>query len=357
MRVAWLALCALCLWSCEAAQEAPGQAQEEAPSVRSRLEIAPAEAAQEAAVVTLPAEVVLPPRAALALGPPMAGRLLRWEVSPGDAVEEGAALAELQSLELSDLKAAEQEAARVVQERLALLEARRRGVEGGFREVSQVEEARAGLGEARARLEALRKQLQMRHGGADGRWIWRAPQAGVVEEVRCSPGGVASPEATCLRLLDPRQAELEVRVPERYLGQLGEAPTATWAPRGALGPQGGLRLVRRGAALRASDRTRSLSFRPQGEPVGWLPGMTGRATLTVAAAGLLRVPTSAVTQIDGRHVLFVWGEEAQARLVAVTLRGRSGDQLLVEAPGLKAGDPVVTRGAFLLKSLHLLSHE
>lgn len=355
-----LLLAALLAWTvgCQPTSSEANAQEPTTMDLRSRLTIEPSVSASDASVVTLPAEVVLPPDGQRHMGPPMGGRLLSWEVAPGQAVTQGQVLARFQSLALSDLKADEQEAASVVRERQRLLEAHEEGARAGFRDMATVQEARSQLGEARARLQALRRQIQARAQGStkDGQWTWRASQAGVLGELECSPGAVYGPEQPCLTLLSPDKAQLRARVPERYLAELGDAPSGGWLPRGADAPLP-MELVRRDAALRTSDRSLAMYFKLQGGAAPQV-GATGRVTLsTRLEKPLVSVPATALTTLDGHPVLFIPDAEAVATPVQVKERARSGDRVLVESPDLKPGDEVVTRGVFLLKSVHLMAQE
>jgi cobalt-zinc-cadmium efflux system membrane fusion protein len=64
---------------------------------------------------------------------------------------------------------------------------------------------------------------------------------------------------------------------------------------------------------------------------------------------LLAVPDSAIQQIEGRSVVFVRTSDKDFRKCEVETGLASGGYTEIRS-GLKAGDPVVTRGSFLVKT-------
>jgi cobalt-zinc-cadmium efflux system membrane fusion protein len=70
----------------------------------------------------------------------------------------------------------------------------------------------------------------------------------------------------------------------------------------------------------------------------------------------LAVPASAVMQHDGKSFVFVSDGQERFRRVDVTTGIESGDSLEILS-GLAAGQQVVSRGAFVLKSELLLEKE
>ena len=72
-------------------------------SLRRRVGFEPAKSADRAAVLTLPAEVVLEPGARFSVGPPVEGRIVTWAVALGDTVKAGQPIAEMLSPGLADL--------------------------------------------------------------------------------------------------------------------------------------------------------------------------------------------------------------------------------------------------------------
>lgn len=87
------------------------------------------------------------------------------------------------------------------------------------------------------------------------------------------------------------------------------------------------------------------------------PGMFARARLEgVAPAPMVHVPANAVQDIGERRVVFVAGDGGQYVARDVETGGERDGRVEIRR-GLAAGERVVTRGAFLLKSQMLASSE
>ncbi|MGM0557102.1 MAG: efflux RND transporter periplasmic adaptor subunit [Myxococcota bacterium] len=311
----------------------------------------------------LPAEVVIPTEAAVQGGLSVSFRVESWKVSTGQDVEMGDEMAVVTSPDLRDLKSQLGRAQRVFREREALVEEQREAVEAGFQSTQSLYEARASLAEARGALISARSRLDERTQGQlerDGdRWSWVAPADGTIGEITCSTGQLLAAGASCFRLNTPARAEVRVPVPERFLEQVDSETTATWHTASKLHTEEGLPMIlaRRAPALDATSRTQAHFFRPDPDGAradsGQLrPGSSGRIELHVdARKGLVRVPKLAVTRIQGRdHVFKKTGDDTQEP-VKVETHGQRGEDLLVAGDGLSAGDSVVSRGAFYLKSV------
>lgn len=372
--VAALALVAGCERGDALAEEPPPPSG--LPSVAERLTWEPVAAADVAAVVTLPGEVTLPPQGMYEVGPTIAGRIERWHVSTGDHVTLESPLADVVSTELADLESASRELTRVIRERRRILRKQKEHVQAGMQSVQSLYETQIALSEARARKAALDRQLEARkklgakaeEGGMQ--WSWVAPVEGIVQEITCAPGTVQSPASRCLRIVDTTQSELRVPIPERFLPRVYAELRARWLPAWERDPNRALemRLVRTEPLVDPKTRTLAHYFLPvdpdDPRAEGWLtPGATGRVTvLTPAEPDTVRVPRLAVVEIDGEPTVFVASKESadatgEAEARTVTVVGHFEGDPIVRCERLKPGDRVVTRGAFLLKSIQLLAEE
>lgn len=339
---------------------------EEAPelALADRLRWTAAAPAVLQPVAVLPGEVVSDTAGEAWLGPGIDGRILHWRVGPGTAVEQGAALAVVESADLTTLSAEIRELrsaeARAAELRDLAESARAAGV-GTAQEVAQAVATHSDLASrlagARARLSARRGAVE---GGAGG-WIWTAPSAGVVDEVVCAEGRVSAGDR-CLRLMrDNGGTTVEVHVPERVLPALeplGSTVVGRWV--GADKDPVELRFLAAAPALETATRQLRLRF---SAPAGARVGASGRVELLVPGEGLAQVPAEALLRVGGVPHLFVRepldGAELQgvpadspvAWLAPVERVGASGADVVVRWPG--APPQVATAGTFLLKSLAL----
>ncbi len=350
--------------------EPPAPAPVIVPDLGARVAFAAITKTDTITKVSLPAEVVLPADAVKALAPPLPGRLVSWSLRLGDRVAAGAPLARVDSPQLTDLAAAERELAAVVRARRRVAAEQRRQMTAGLTTAQDVQALELSLRESQARLTAIREQLEARRamGARDteeegSSWIWRAPAAGVVQSIDCAAGVVASPEQACLTLLDLTRAELVVRVPERFIGDVGEDVRVAFTAASRPDVSHVLTLTRRDPTLDARSRTLAHYFvPPEGDAAAaavLLPGASGRVELFgEAPADVHAVPAEAVTRFEGSDVVFVAAGERPADAIPapVTVVGRHEGKMLVRGD-LAADARIAVRGVFLLKSLRALGEE
>lgn len=331
---------------------------EEASDLHPHQDIAERTAWAEAVVpdrvpiATLPAEVVPGPGAAWNLAPPTSGRLVSWEVVPGQRVSAGDPLATLTSPRLAELEAQATALRATITRRETALGAARAAERSGIGSTTTRVDAEAALAEARAEAGAIARRLSATRdttSRSGGTWVWQAPAAGTVQALRCEPGPVSADHA-CISLVDTAGGQVQVRLPERYLSEVGSAVSGTFEA--VDGTTATLSLLTASPGLDPHTRTRALRFAAD-PPV--LLGASGRATLVVPASeGIVAVPARALTRIEGSAaVMRKQGDTAEP--VNIELVGRDAERIYLR--GLDAGDPVATEGVFLLKSLSLLDED
>lgn len=297
------------------------------------------------------------------LAPPLPARIVSWAVKPGQRVAPGDALGELQIPELQDLQSAQSAAAALVKAREGQIKAREAEVNAGVRDLSALREAEVAAREATLALNNVRAQLGARRptaqlkpaGGA--RWRWESPVAGVIEQVRCSPGASTTPQDACLVLVEASRSAVRVDVPERLVAQLDAVSGATWQTGG--GQPVEVSITRRASALEMSSHTLPV-YLTAADPQGLTsaPGSTGRVTLRRAtASGAVMVPRTSIIELDGQPHVFVKDSSNKPTALKVSRIAELGESVIISADALKAEAEVVERGTFLLKSMLLLSQE
>ena len=334
------------------------------PQVAQRIQFSPIEAAENASLVMLPAEVVLPPHAHQALAPPMTGRLTEWSVEVGQKISVGDVLGVLLTPSFSELDAQVREQERVVSHRRQLLQKKKTHVSSGMQPIQSIYDDEFALAEARARLASLKKQRAAEREVVElqpdsNRWRWQAQGSGVVQTTRCLVGSTLGSDTPCLELVNTDEALLRVRLPERYVERVDEALTLKWYPTSTIADPIEMRFVRREPMIDPSSHTLAVYFEPM-TPKTLLVGSTGRSVLSVAVdSKLLKIPESAVTQLDGQYIIFVSTEDPHVpgRPESITIEGRAEDALLARSDALNVGDQIATQGVFLLKSMALMEKE
>ncbi|MFY9316649.1 MAG: efflux RND transporter periplasmic adaptor subunit [Burkholderiales bacterium] len=208
---------------------------------------------------------------------------------------------------------------------------------------------------ARAELEAAERRLAPYAGGGAGSAVLvRAPVRGTLVEVNFAPGAYVNAGQLLAQIADPARLWLEAKVAEADAARLAQVQGAWVRAAGlaeplALEVGGNARLVALGQALDRETRTVPLilEFRSPGTAL-----RIGAAVQVDIWTGkrdkALAVPASALVDEGGQSVLFVQrgGESFERRSVGTGIR--DGNQVEIRE-GLKAGERVVTRGAYLVR--------
>jgi len=285
--------------------------------------------ASDAAVV----EAIGTGRAARAveLSPEAAGRVVAIDLEPGERVEAGAPLVELE---------AERERLAVELARLELEDARRqldrfeRIAPGGAVSESQVDSARVAVASAEIALEQAEVALAER--------TLRAPFAGVPGIAEVDVGDRVDEESEIASFDDVSAILVDFEVPEAFLAGVergAELELRSWARRGERFTARVEAIATRIDPVARTVRVRARAANPERR---LKPGMSFAVRLPLAGERFPSVPSIAVRwERDGA---FVWRVSAgRAERVLVEVLKRSDAQVLVDGE-LAAGDRVVVEG-------------
>lgn len=304
-----------------------------------RLEVLAPTAAGEP--LRAPGEVLDNAYGTTLITPRVEALVLRRHARLGDDVRAGAPLATLASVEVSDaqadLRIAEQEWKRVS----AL---GREAVSG-----RRIAEARVAVDRARAKAQAYGLPGTAA-GSVDGRFTLTAPHAGRITEDDFVVGERIEPGRALFRLVDESVVWVDATLPAGSVPRVAVGGPATVV---AGGERFAGKVMR--AAHRTSEATRNAVVRIE------VPNRDDRLhggdfvdVFLDAASGTnggasLRVPTTALVQLDGDTVVFRRGDGDVLAAVPVRTGPVIGDATTI-AEGLAAGDTVVVEGAFVLKA-------
>ena len=328
-----------------------------------------AETREAAGTIEAPGQLVPNEDRTARLGAPLQSRVVAVHVQAGARVGRGQALVTLQSPEASMARAEYSKAAADLSARRVAATYARSARERAERllaakaaprqelERAQADEALAQSELTRADAEVSRTRTTLATlgiGTADGAIVVRSPLDGVVLSREAAPGAVVAPGAPLVTVSDASSLWLEVSLPaaaasglaigSRVRFGVAAFPADTFDARvvsigGALDPQSRALPVR-AAVTSTRNRLRAAMF-----ATVWLE--SGARTLSVA------VPARAVMQLDGRSVIFVAtpGAAGTVRLERrdVVLGGEQGGVMRVQS-GVKAGELIVTDGAFAVKA-------
>jgi membrane fusion protein, heavy metal efflux system len=312
--------------------------------------------------IRVPAQLEARPGGAADVVAPIDGRLTRVvEIPLGASVSRGQELARLlppPSIpgDLPQLQRARAEA----QTALALATRDRERAErltsAGAAPEKRLDEARSAEEQARARFAAAEASLAQyndaRSGRAtetDGVFVVRAPVSGVIAQRDAATGANVSAGTVLFRVVDASQLHVVGRIPEAEAARarLGRAAEIEIAGRGDRVLAG--RLVSVGRVLDPQSRTLPITFafdnRTLEVPVGQAAFLH---LLMDSTPPRPVVPAAAVVDDAGRPIVFVQREGETFERRAVTLGPRTGELVQI-VDGVRPGDRVVTKGAYLVR--------
>jgi RND family efflux transporter MFP subunit len=312
--------------------------------------------------IRVPARLEARPGGAADVVAPIDGRLTRVvEVALGASVSQGQELARLlpppsAPADLPQLHRARADA----QTALALATRDRERAErltsAGAAPAKRLDEARSTEEQARARVTAAEASLAQynaaRAGGAtdaEGLFIVRAPVSGVIAQRDAATGANVTAGTVLFRVVDAAQVHVVGQVPEAQAARarLAQAAEIEIAGQPDRVPTG--RLVSVGKVLDPQSRTLPITFAFDNRALGLPVGQAALLHLLMETTQPRPVvPVAAIVDDAGRPIVFVQREGETFERRAVTLGPRSGDVVQI-TEGVKPGDRVVTKGAYLVR--------
>ena len=233
----------------------------------------------------------------------------------------------------------------------------------------QVEQARqdqvaadAALQNARIEMERAKDVLEddlhvpadPRPGDADADTVpILSPAAGYVLEKNVTVGRTVQPGTDAFVIGDLSEVWMLASVRQRDLVNLREGRTAIVSPAGVADQHFPGRVASLGQELDPQTRTMQVRIVVNNRSYKLRPEMLADAEIPIGQPKpVLLIPSDAVQQINGQDVVFVRTAPDRFMLRAVEI-GPTSEGKTPIFNGLKAGERIVTRGGFVLKS-HLL---
>ena len=219
--------------------------------------------------------------------------------------------------------------------------------EQGVTSRQDYETAKAEADAARAEAAGARAAAGASRVSADGRSVAVvSPISGKITAAPATLGAFVQSESELFRVADAREVQIEVAVSPQDAARIFPGASAT--VRNAAGDA--IAATVRSVTPTLNPETRTATVVLSVSDTRLVPGEAVQATIAARGAGQpgFILPEEAVQSLDNRDVVFVRTQTGFAvRPVVVTTR--SGGQALVVS-GLKAGETVATRNAFLLKA-------
>ena len=393
--LALLMVCGLVLLSCSKPkaeretnieapkQEAATEEKEKSKGEVDSVEITPEAQQRSAIVVTAAASTpmtqhlqvtgtVQPIDGSIAhIRPPARGRLLEVLVKVGDRVTAAQVLAQLDNIEAGEISALYNSARAELQRLKIQLAAQQRQVDRNRRlaeigaapqkdyEFSLAEQQgmEEGIREQESTIAGLSARLRRfgisEEGNAPSATAIRAPFAGVIIHMAAAPGDVVESGAELLSLANLSTVYVEAHVYEKDLGKVRVGQPASIAVDSYPGEHF------TGSVASISDlidtQTRTAAVRCRVANPGGRLKLDMLATVefpTTMKRVALSVPSDAVQTIDGKSVVFIRSSPSRFSVRQIETGATSEGRTEI-VRGIRDGEPVVSKGAFAVKSVLL----
>lgn len=302
--------------------------------------------------VAIPAEIQFEPSSTAHVGPLVPGRITKVLVALGDRVKRGQTLGVVASSDVSAARARLDQARARLSAAEATLKRQQQLASEGIGAQRSLIDAEAQVGELRAEVEGVRRQLSVFGSGSAGELTLTAPIEGVVVAVEGTLGETVTPDQPAFIVTDPSKVWVRGNVPELELSRVhsGSAAVVHLHAFPEVSMAGTITYV----APALDERTRSLPIRVSlAAPDARLrSGLFGSIELLGGAADerVVVVPADAVATVDGQTVVFVPAEAPNAFEPRAVELGRRAGALFEVKAGLAEGARLAVSGAFTLKS-------
>ena len=312
--------------------------------------------------IRVPARLEARPGGAADVVAPIDGRLLGVSQAPlGTTVARGQELARLLPPpsvpgDLPQLQRSRDEAQSALAFAVRDRERAERLTSAGAAPQKRLEEARSTEEQARARLTAADASLAQynaaRSGGAPntaGLFAVRAPVAGVIAQREAATGANVGAGTVLFRIVDVSHIHVVGQIPEGEIARTRQVSGAEIEVPGRPDRVPVGRVVSIGKVLDPQSRTLPVTFAFDNRAFAFPVGQSVFLHLLMAMTSPKPVvPAAAVVDDAGRPIVFVQREGETFERRPVTLGPRSGDLVQI-AEGVKAGERVVTKGAYLVR--------
>ncbi|UYZ61171.1 efflux RND transporter periplasmic adaptor subunit [Hymenobacter latericus] len=282
---------------------------------------------------------------------PQTGRLVSLPVQVGQQVRAGQVLAVL------DQTLAAPEQIGLATER-ANAQAELRAAERDYARLKSIEDiaARKDVVNAELRLRQARQNAAiLNNQGQQRRVTITSPISGTVDNFSLTVGQQVNQGDELLRVLNPGKLQVQAQVFPQDLGSV--TPDAQFRIEGLQGQQGSVpaKVVSFSNVVNPVNQARQLILAVDGaSSVLIRPGQAVNVQVISRSRGAkqLTVPTSAVTDLNGKPVVYVHTAPEVFKVRYVQTGTANAQQTTVLA-GLSENDRVVTQGTYQLKSIYL----
>jgi cobalt-zinc-cadmium efflux system membrane fusion protein len=285
------------------------------------------------------------------------GRILTVRADLGARVTRGQELAILESVEVGQIRAEEQEAEALLKIAKENYAREQRLADQGISSRKELLLAEADLRRAEAALHSAEDRLNVLGAAhdhtAEGRFSLVAPFAGVVVARDASLGEMATPSDTLFTVADLSEVWIALDIFERDFARVQQGQSVAVMATAYPGRTFPGRIVYIGDVLDAAKRTVRARVEVPNRDGALKPGMFATANIQVGGGGtpLAVVSQDALQVVDGKRVVFVPGDApGEFRPVPVEVGETIDGNRVVILSGIAPGARIVTAGAFALRS-------
>uniref|UniRef100_E6PXX7 Putative Heavy metal efflux pump, CzcB family n=1 Tax=mine drainage metagenome TaxID=410659 RepID=E6PXX7_9ZZZZ len=304
------------------------------------------------------------------VGPLARGRIVEVRAKVGDRVEAGQTLAIFDNIEAGELLSQEQSARAELERLKAQLIPATRQAERSQRlaeigataekesETSQAEKqgVEANIRSQQAVIDGIAQRLR-RFGVSDDRpratflTPLKAPFSGVVTKAQASPGDVVDAGRETFTVADLSRVWVQAEVYEKDLGRIRVGQTAFIAVDTYPNQSFEGKVAYISDVLDPQTRTARVRCEVPNRDLRLKTDMFANIQLpTKFSKKALAVPASALQEVEGKNVVFIRRSQTQFEKREVE-KGVTVNNQTEIVSGLRPGEPVVTQGAFHLKSI------
>ena len=298
--------------------------------------------------ILAPGSVAAQPNSEAVIVARAAGNIARINRQLGDTVKAGETLATVESMEAAGL-AAERTVANAKAELARKNQAREASLfEQGVTPRADLEAAQATLAVAESEAQRANAVARAAKVAADGRSVAVvSPIAGKVTFNAATLGSFVQPQTELFRVAGTGPVQIEAAVSSADIIRISSGDQATVIASNGMPVDATVRSVT--STVNGATRSATVILTPTAATAALVVGEGVRVRLHVKGQGDgLMVPEEAVQNLEGRDVVFVRSQKG-FRIQPVLVGIRSGGVAQIVS-GVKAGDQVATRNAFLVKA-------
>lgn len=317
---------------------------------KSGVVVAPAKAGELDAAIPASATVEAAPDAEAVLTARAPGTIIRIFKRIGDPVRLGETLALVESRDASSIAADRSAAVARVQLATKQLAREKSLLAQGVSPRADYETAEANLAVAQADLRRATGAVGAARVASDGRSVAIvSPVAGRLTAMKANLGQFVAAETELFRVADPQRLQITASIPAADAGRIRAGDRVELSTSDGRTIEGRVRSDT--GVVDPDTRAATVVVTPTAGASVLVPGQLAQARIFAsggAAKNGVMVPQDAVQTIGENTVVFVRTDKG-FKAVPVQVGSRSGG-LVAIGGGLKAGTPIATTNAFLLKA-------